>query len=259
MALARGALKSLAEALGDPRSIPDVDWIRTLSGASAAEVETALGELEQHRAIEAQIRKLHTEAGRPFYAQICAPFELYALTRLSRPSEIVETGVSSGVSSVHFLLGLQQNGSGRLRSIDLPTRDGSSPVRLPPRRNTGWVVPASLQMRWDLHLGPSEAILPDLVRELASVDLFLHDSHHTPEHLTFELETVRPLLRPGSIVLADNTNWTGSVFPEFARSFGAKVSRRRESYLEGFRVPRATRRRSSVTPPRAHPQKRSTR
>ncbi|MCI4346454.1 MAG: class I SAM-dependent methyltransferase, partial [Thermoplasmata archaeon] len=248
---------SLVETLGDQRAAPDIPWVQELTGATRAEVERLLLELEEHRALEAEIHRLHTEAGRPFYAQICVPFELYALTRLTRPEEIVETGVSSGVSSVHFLLALAKNGEGRLHSIDLPTREGTSPVRLPPGRNTGWVVPSSLHARWDLNLGPSEAILPDLVKELNRVDLFLHDSHHTPEHLTFELETVRPRLRAGSIVLADNTNWTGKAFPEFARSFGVKVARRRESYIEGFRVPRARSRRTASKPNRTHPTKRS--
>ncbi|MCI4363225.1 MAG: class I SAM-dependent methyltransferase [Thermoplasmata archaeon] len=229
---------TLADTLGDPRATPDIEWVQGLTGASRSAVMAALAELEQHRPLEARIRSLHQGAGRPFYAQICAPFELYALTRLARPMEIVETGVSSGVSSVHFLLGLQRNAGGRLHSIDLPSREGTSPVRLPPGRATGWVVPSNLGLRWDLHLGPSEAILPDLVKELSSVDLFLHDSHHTPEHLAFELGTVRPRLHPGSILLADNTDWTGTSFRDFARSLGSAVARRRDSRLEGFRVPR---------------------
>lgn len=231
----------LVQAIGDDRTHPDLAWVRALTGATERRVEEAVGELQAHSALLAGIRTRHREAGRPFYAQITAPCELYALTRLSGAAEIVETGVSSGVSSAFFLLGLGRTGAGRLHSIDMPTRTGSSPVRLPPGKNTGWAVPTELLARWDLHLGPSQALLPELVRELGQVDLFLHDSLHTPEHLTFELETVRPRLVPGSLVLADNTDWTGDAFPRFARSLGAPVFTRRDSHLVGLRVPKRRR------------------
>ncbi|HYA54275.1 MAG TPA: hypothetical protein VEG42_01570, partial [Thermoplasmata archaeon] len=76
-----------------------------------------------------------------------------------------------------------------------------------------------------------------LVSELPSVGIFLHDSAHTPAHLTFELSTVRPKLRPGAVVLADNTVWTGAAFPRFARKVGASVARRGRSDLVGLRMP----------------------
>ncbi|MCI4341743.1 MAG: class I SAM-dependent methyltransferase [Thermoplasmata archaeon] len=229
----------LTEALGDPRAEPDLEWVAALTGATKIAVGRTIEELTARTELIERIRTQHREAGRDFYAQIPAPFDLYALTRLTGASELVETGVSSGVSSTFFLLGLERNGGGRLHSIDMPTRTGTSPVRLPPGKDTGWVVPSALNGRWDLQLGPSEALLPELVHELRQVDLFLHDSLHTPDHLRFELATVRPRLRPGSLVLADNTNWTGRAFPEFARSLGGKVFARRNSQLQGFRVPPA--------------------
>jgi hypothetical protein len=234
----------LVAALGDRRAAPDYRWVSALTGVPVEKVRWALRGLEAHAALEAAIRRTHLEGGREFYAQICAPFELYTLVRLARPSFIVETGVSSGVSSVHFLLGLSDNGTGELHSIDLPVRQkgpklarGESKVGLPPGRSTGWAVPPGLRAGWDLRLGPSQELLPELVGELPRVDLFLHDDLHTPTHLRFELELLRPKLRPGAIVLADNTNWTGAAFDRFARSMGAKVVRRRGSDLVGLRIP----------------------
>ncbi|HUI38631.1 MAG TPA: class I SAM-dependent methyltransferase, partial [Thermoplasmata archaeon] len=181
--------------------------------------------------------------GRSFYAQIRAPFELYALARLLRPAHVVETGVSSGVSSAHFLLALSENRYGRLHSIDLPVhqegpvlRPGESEVSLPPERSPGWAVPAELAKGWDLRIGPAQKLLPRLLRELPKVDLFLHDDLHTPAHLTFELETLRAKLAPGAVALADNTRWTGTAFDRFARSLGVPVRRRRRSDLVGLRV-----------------------
>lgn len=233
-----------AKALGDRRAIPNVDWLVRLLGVPRSMVRDALTESGHFISFEEEVRRAHRDAGRSFYAQIRAPLELYALTRILRPPHIVETGVSSGVSSMHFLLGLHANRTGTLHSIDLPTAQrganfapDDSPVALPLGRSTGWAIPTGITDGWDLRLGPSQELLPALTRELPTVDLFLHDSLHTPEHLAFELETIRPRLSPGAVVLADNTEWTGNAFDRFAASVGASVVPRGRSDLVGLRIP----------------------
>jgi len=231
-------------ALGDRRAGIQTEWVRALTGASLESIGSVVAELEDLLEIEAEIRRRHLGGGRPHYAQIRAPFELYALTRLVRPDHIVETGVSSGVSSAHFLLGLRKNRHGHLHSIDRPTfqrgaefHPEESPVTLPPGEASGWAIPPALRRGWDLRLGASEALLPALVAELPTIGIFLHDSLHTPAHLTFELETVRPKLLAGAVVLADNTAWTGASFPRFARRLGVPVVPRGRSDLVGLRSP----------------------
>lgn len=242
----RAASKSSTErayaALGDRRAVPDFDWVLRLTGASPREVAETLAEADELVPLETAIRAAYHQAGRPGFAQIRAPFELYAITRLRRPDHVVEVGVSSGVSSAHFLAALARNRHGRLHSIDLPTFQrgpqlarGESMVAIPPGRTSGWTVPLSLRRRWDLRIGPSQKLLPPLVAELASVDVFLHDDLHTPRHLAFELRTVQPRLTPGAVVMADNTVWTGASFPRFAHSAGVRVRRRRRDDLVGLR------------------------
>jgi len=241
---ARRAVDQAVRALGDARARPNLAWLTQLTAASAGEISEVLAEAETLLPFEEEIRRHHREGGRPHYAQFRAPFELYAMVRILRPDHVIETGVSSGVSSAHFLLALRRNRRGTLHSIDLPTlqrgaRFGSrdSPVALPPGRATGWAVPAELRTGWDLQLGRSEEILPKLAEKLPSVGVFLHDSLHTPGHLTFELTTVRPKLVSGAVVLADNTVWTGAAFPKFAKRLGSPVRRRGQSDLVGLRVP----------------------
>ncbi len=231
-------------ALGDRRATPNVAWIAALTGANRRAIGAVLEELEALIPMEEEIRHRHLAAGRASYAQIRAPFELFAITRLLRPEHVVEVGVSSGVSSAHFLAALRRNRRGRLHSIDLPTRQrGSelardeSPVAVPPGRSSGWAVPDRLKERWDLRLGPSQELLPRLADELDGIGLFLHDDLHTPEHLAFELAVVRPRLGAGAVVLADNTRWTGEAFPRFARDVGARVVRRGRGDLVGLRYP----------------------
>jgi hypothetical protein len=233
------------EALGDPRARPDPGWISLLADVPRPEADRVLSELLAFVSLEVELRQRLRGGGRTFYAQLSAPFDVYALTRLLRPRHVVELGVSSGVSSTHFLLGLRQNhGEGLLHSIDLPTfqwewvrRRDESEVAIPPGRTSGWAVPEHVRSGWDLRIGPTETLLPRLVRELAEIDLFLHDDLHTPAHLAFELRTILPRLRPGSVVLADNTNWTGHSFEEFAEELGTRVYTKRGSHLKGLRVP----------------------
>jgi Methyltransferase domain len=215
-----------------------------LLGLPPEKLVPRLEEIPTLAPLERALRLAHEEGGRRFYAQFRAPFDLYVMTRALKPDHVIETGVSSGVSSAHFLSALRRNGHGVLHSVDRPAVQraprlsrGESSVSVPPGRTSGWAIPESYREGWDLRLGLSQEELPPLVNEIPSVDIFLHDSYHTPTHLTFELETIRPKLHPGSIVLADNTIWTGAAFPRFARSLGAKVWRRGTTDLVGLRVP----------------------
>ena len=229
-------------ALGDRRATPSRVWLARLTGASPDEIEEALAEVDDLLPVEKEIRTRQLAAGRPGYAQIRAPFDLYALVRLLRPDHVIEAGVSSGVSSAHFLLALAKNRRGRLHSIDWPTfqrglrlAEDESPVSIPPGRSSGWAVPEFLKPPWDLRIGRSQELLPRLVREVPSIGLFLHDDLHTPSHLAFELRTVRARLADGAVVLADNTVWTGQAFPRFADALGVPWFRRGRSDLVGLR------------------------
>lgn len=233
-----------ARLLGDARARPNMPWLTGLLDMPASALRETLAEVGRSQDVHTEVRRRHVAGGRRSYAQFRAPLELYTMVRLLRPEHVIETGVSSGVSSTYILLALRKNRRGTLHSIDQPLHQRAerfghreSPVALPPGRETGWAVPERLKRRWDLRLGPSERLLPAVVQGLPSVGLFLHDSLHTPAHLRFELETVRPKLHRGSIVLADNTVWTGAAFPRFARTLGARVLRRGRSDLVGLRVP----------------------
>jgi Methyltransferase domain len=238
------AIRSTIQELGDARARPNLGWLSGLLGVQPKQLGPWLAEIPSLQPLERDLRRAHEGGGRAFYAQFRAPFELYVMARANQPDHVVETGVSSGVSSAHFLAALHRNRHGTLHSVDRPEVQsgptllkGESSVSVPPGRSSGWAIPESYRSGWDLRLGLSQDRLPPLVREISSVGIFLHDSHHTPTHLKFELETIRPKLRAGSIVLADNTEWTGEAFPRFAHSLGAKVWRRGTSDLVGLRVP----------------------
>lgn len=122
----------------------------------------------------------------------------YVVCRLLEPDVVVETGVAYGVSSAFVLRALGENDRGVLHSVDLP------PLRRKADRFWGIAVPGALRGRWKLHRGSSRRILPELLEETGTVDLFVHDSLHTHRNMRREFEVVWPRLRTGGVVMADD-------------------------------------------------------
>ena len=128
-------------------------------------------------------------------ASISSTFDmetLYLLVRLSKPEVIVETGVLYGASSSFILEAIQENGSGKLYSIDLPSKDNVPPkdflVREPVRKN------------WELIVGDSKEELPRLLNRLKSISHFHHDSLHVFSHMFWEYKTAFDYLIPSGIL-----------------------------------------------------------
>lgn len=149
---------------------------------------------------------------------------LYFIVRMADPEIMVETGVAHGVSSWTILNAMHRNGKGKLYSIDLPNLDLQSynPENL--HQSSGWVVPEKLRSRWELRLGSSEKLLPELLKELKAIDIFFHDSDHSYENMRFEFKAVLPTISKGGLIISDDVHKNTS-FAEFVR----------ESRLTGIR------------------------
>jgi predicted O-methyltransferase YrrM len=134
----------------------------------------------------------------------------YATIRAVKPDRVLETGIANGVSSAYILLAMDRNQKGALYSIDV--NDGS---HLPSGKQVGWVVPAWLRERWTVRLGDARELLPCVLGELKSLDIFIHDSLHTYEHMKFEYEQAYPFIREDGILISDDALWNPA-FEEFA-------------------------------------------
>jgi predicted O-methyltransferase YrrM len=149
---------------------------------------------------------------------------LYLVARAATPETFIETGVLNGMSSSFILLGLHHAGTGTLHSIDLPPVDqriiDQGTIPLPAGRQPGWIIPDYLRPRHDLRLGPAERLLPELLGELGRVDVFLHDSDHSYQHIAFELGAAWRYLASGGHALVDNVE-QNAAFADFARGVGA--------------------------------------
>lgn len=233
------SLSRLVEILGN-RSRPEIPWISKVTGSTIHQAEEAVNGITAHfESIEGLSNNIR-RSGRSYYAQFPAPIDLFALVRLTRPRSLVESGVASGVSSTFILLGIKANSAGVLHSIDFPVfrkgSRGNESWAIPQGKSSGWAVPPGLRSQWDLRVGRSEDLLGPLLSEIGTVDLYCHDSPVDLRHIDFEMKSLRKHLKPGSLVVADNT--VRRVFDETARSVGGRAHYRRQSGLGAFLVTR---------------------
>ena len=144
---------------------------------------------------------------------------LYTIVRALKPKIIVETGVSNGISSRCILEALKRNNYGTLYSIDLPKE--SSLALIHPNKEIGWLVPNTLKKRWKLILGDSKVLLPKVLSECKEVDIFLHDSYHTYEFMTFEFRTAWEYITNNSMLLSHDIN-VNKAFEDFVKEVNPK-------------------------------------
>ncbi len=161
---------------------------------------------------------------------------LYFIVRCAKPEIMIETGVAHGVSSWTILNAMHKNGIGKLYSIDLPNLDLKSYNPQNIAQQSGWVVPDILRKQWELHLGPSNELLPSLVQKLGKVDIFFHDSDHSYQNMMFEFKEVFPHLKENGLIISDDVHKNESfrdfvqteqiVGIQFVTKGGAAVKRR---------------------------------
>ncbi|MGH7427040.1 MAG: class I SAM-dependent methyltransferase [Candidatus Methylomirabilaceae bacterium] len=116
---------------------------------------------------------------------------LYLVARAAGIRRAVDTGVFYGALTGCLAAAIRDNGGGQLYSVDLPK----------PALH-GWLVPSDPTVRWDLHVGDAKEILPRLLSKVAPIDLFLHDSLHSLEHMFFEFREASRALRPRGILVS---------------------------------------------------------
>lgn len=146
----------------------------------------------------------------------------YSTVRLMQPEVVVETGVMEGFSSRFILLAMAHNGRGTLHSYDCPNQDvellpgGRCQRDMMGERSTGWLVPDHRRSRWNLVRGDARVLLPHVMAEHTGVDMFIHDSLHSYDHMMFEFQTAWPCLRQGGILFCDDIDYNPAFF-DFAK------------------------------------------
>ncbi|MGH7782095.1 MAG: class I SAM-dependent methyltransferase [Candidatus Binataceae bacterium] len=210
-----------------------------LTGASAADVSAMCREAENDREFIADVRsryRRHTnyfplptdfmvaENGNTMFFSCVA---LYALCRLIQPRKIIETGGTPGKSSAFILRALRRNAAGHLWTIDLappPAPAGDlSPSEghsfTPHGLTSGWAIPDALLDRHSVVAGDARVELPPLLESLGEIDIFIHDSDHSYEHMMWEFKAAYPYVRAGGIMWSDDI-LGHSAWLDFCRDHG---------------------------------------
>ena len=128
---------------------------------------------------------------------------LFRLVRERRPALTLEIGFAYGVSTLFIVEALRQNGQGRHIVIDPleHTRFDGLGLR--------HVAEAGLATLVDFREEPAELCLPRLVAEGVQVDFAFNDSGHLFDHVVTEFVFLARLLRPGGVLVFDDTNLPG--------------------------------------------------
>jgi len=131
---------------------------------------------------------------------------LYGLTRWLRPMVLVESGGFIGMSSAFILKALvdEKLANAKLYSIEL-SQDCEQGALIPEElRSSGGFVPMRGRIE-DFLKGDQ---LP------ASIDMFLHDSSHSYQHMLWEFRQFWPRLRDGGLLVSHDVQMNAA-FPEF--------------------------------------------
>lgn len=189
-----------------------VDFVASVTGESPERLRTLEREFYGKHEFRSKLNQsLIDKRGRILGPGAISGAGFYMLIRVLRPEVMVETGVFDGITTSVLLLAMQDNRHGRLTSIDLPavgaikdSTHGMPSGQLPPGCMPGWIIPDDLRERHEIHFGDSRELLPKVLKEKGTLDIFMHDSLHTDEHMTFEFDAAWPTIRDGGALLSDD-------------------------------------------------------
>ena len=131
-----------------------------------------------------------------FKAEVLSSHFLYSLIRLSRPAKVVETGVANGHSSYFLLNALLNNGNGELFSFDVSD-------------NVGTLLSERERSEWHLNILPNrnnKRHFREKLKEIGTVDIFIHDSNHFYYWQIFEYKSVWDYIKTGGFLLSDDVD-----------------------------------------------------
>jgi predicted O-methyltransferase YrrM len=138
---------------------------------------------------------------------------VWCAIRHLNPKKVLETGVARGVTSVFALSAMAQcnGGDGRLWSIDLP------PMMSGWHEQSKVLVDETAWPDWTYIRGSSRRTMSSTCTSMGSIDIFIHDSLHTPQTMKYEFEKAWPFMRPGSLLISDDVEGN-SAFVDFVTS-----------------------------------------
>ena len=111
----------------------------------------------------------------------------------------METGVAAGWSSLAFLTALDKNKRGTLYSSDFPY------FRLYcPEQFIGVLVPSYFKKRWVLDTRGDRVVIPHILKQVSTVDLFHYDSDKSCSGKEYALKLVNKKVSQKFVLIFDD-------------------------------------------------------
>jgi predicted O-methyltransferase YrrM len=199
-------------------------FVSEVCGIPVSQVRGYFAELDDDDVLRRHIEQQSVRANRHGLADRAARYgrrlAWYAMVRARAPTLVVETGVDKGLGSCVMAAALLRNADeghdGRMVSIDI-NPDAGYLIAEPP-----WSQVVDLVIADSLHA---------LTMVGDDVDMFLHDSDHSPAHEAAELDGVEPHMAPGGLLLTDNATVT-NVLADHAEATGRRFLAFRETPVD---------------------------
>ena len=169
-------------------------WSATVARAPVQECRTWIAEVLGDQSLQEHAYARAKSAGRrgltDAKVKIGRRAGWYAVVRALRPAHVVETGTDKGLGSLVIAAAILRNGTGQLSSMDI-------------NPDAGFLISDKYAEVTTLSHGNSIELISKLTKP---VDLFIHDSDHSPAHESAELVAVEDRLTPSALVLSDNSH-----------------------------------------------------
>ena len=123
---------------------------------------------------------------------------LYYLAEHFKVTNVIETGVAYGWSSLALLLSMQKRQESKLISTDMPYQKFGS------EKYIGCVVPNHLKYLWQLILLPDRQSIPILIGKFSTIDMCHYDSDKSYTGRMWAYGRIWSLLKDGGVFVSDD-------------------------------------------------------
>ena len=123
---------------------------------------------------------------------------LHYLAEHFKVTNVIETGVAYGWSSLALLLSMQKRPGSKLVSTDFPYQQFGS------EKHIGSVVPNYLRHLWQLILLSDRQSIPILLGKFSSIDMCHYDSDKSYTGRIWAYQRIWSLLKKGGIFISDD-------------------------------------------------------
>ena len=175
----------------------DIALIKMMVTDNTSQLEKIKEEFDSlSLSLSGRYKNIDLEYPPEFAIEVNSSYFLYALVRLLKPINIVETGVANGHSSFFLLNAILKNKCGILHSFDV-------------KNDVGTLITESEKSVWDLNIlprGREKSFFLDKMKKLGDINIFIHDSNHFYYWQILEYRTAWEVLKNDGFLLSDDVD-----------------------------------------------------